>query len=272
MHAVHGPVFICCPTNNLYLNVIGDGRLRATSKKSDASEFYLKLSGNPKHPDEFYICYFGSSKHNQHSVSSEVDSDETDVEDVKRVPQCLQTPINIFGSNPGPLEFGYHIRDKETRLVLQSYVRKHHQPPVSLSAWVSGSEICFIQCARRRKKRYIAVKQSENSTSRDTCCVPSRRDSSVSTLFQIVQKWEARVDNLMKVKEPQFELHACTRPTPVLWRAEESDSNSIASNEEVPQEGEDDSEEVLHAASLKEHPKLAIEHKTIPKVHREKPS
>ena len=186
--------------NNLYLNVVGVNNVKATPNMSSASEFYLKPSGNPKHPEEFYICYF-DSKHTECNQQMFIDN-ETNMHDAKRVPQYLQTPISIFGSNPGPLEFGYLVRDRDTCLVLQSSVRKHHQPPVSLSAWMSGNEICFIQCARRRKNGYIAVKQSEYSTF--TCCVPSKRDSSVSTLFQVVQKWEARVDNLMK---PQVPLH-----------------------------------------------------------------
>ena len=252
-----GPLLIRCVANDLYLNVNGVGHLRATTRKSDASEFYLKSSGNPKCPEEFYICYFGSkhAKHDQHS----------DIEDAKQVPQYLQTPINIFGSNPGPLEFGYHIRDKDTRLLLQSSVRKHNQPPVSLSAWMSGSETCFIQCARRRKKGYLAVKQSEYSTY--TCCVPSKHDSDASTLFQIVQKWEARVDNLMTVREPLHEgatylsmaiQTACRgmqlRKLPTAQLAEGSDSES--------EEYENVSEDVPRDHESKEY-------RTIPKEYKE---
>ena len=273
MHTV-GPVFIRCAINDLYLNVVGVSHLRATSKKSDASEFYLKQTGNPNHPEEFYICYSGSkhTKHNQH-LFAEFQNDETDIEDAKRVPQYLQTPVNIFGSNPGPLEFGYHIRDKDTRLVLQSSVRKRHQPPVSLSAWMSGSEICFIQCARRRRNAYLAVKHVQSEHSTLTCCVPSKRDSSASTLFQIVQKWEARVDNLMNAKEPLHEEYGfvsakmrriaaprkATKSVPVF----SGDDKSSSSNEEASEEREDNSEEVSHEA--REYPKLG--HKSIPNEH-----
>ena len=273
-----GPVFIRCVTNDLYLNVVGVSHLRATSKKSDASEFYLKPSGNPNHPEEFYICYFSSkhTKHNQH-LFTEFHDNETDIEDAKRVPQYLQTPVNIFGSNPGPLEFGYHIRDKDTRLVLQSSVRKQHQPPVSLSAWMSGSEICFIQCARRRRNAYLAVKHVQSEHSTLTCCVPSKCDSSASTLFQIVQKWEARVDNLMNAKEPLHEEYASYGivPMPKGKRIVASyksakivplfsgDDKSSSNNEEVSDEREDNSEEVSHEA--REYPKL--EHKTIRNEH-----
>ena len=267
MHAV-GPVFIRCVTNDMYLNVIGVSHLRASSKKCDASEFYLKPSGNPKHPEEFYICYFGSkhTRHNHHLFRN----DETDnVEDAKRVPQYLQTPVNILGSNPGPLEFGYHIRDKETRLVLQSSVRKHHQPPVSLSAWMSGSEICFIQCARRRRNSYLAVKHVQSDHSTHTCCVPSKRDSSASTLYQIVQKWEARVDNLMNAKEPLHEEYASYGIVPkriaaprqaakILPVCSMEDNESISSNEEESEERDDNCEEVSHEDR---------EHKTIPNKH-----
>ena len=271
-----GPVLIRCVTDNLYLNVDGVGKkyLKATFGKKHASEFYLKPSGNPKHPEEFYICYFCS---NQDDNTNE--EDNTIIEDAKNVPQYLRTPINIFGSNPGPLEFGCHIiRDKETRLVLKSSLRKHHQPPVSLSAWMSGNETCFIQCARRRKNGYLAVKQvqsdnleqledSEHSKQLEysTCCVPSKRDSSV---FQIVQNLEARVDRMNeKVTNgnrygPQMVPDYDMQPRKISFEYDPELDNLVM--EASSEEGS------THKASLGEDPKLR--HETMPNEHGEEQS
>ena len=271
-----GPVLIRCVTDDLYLTVndVGKKYLKATFGKKHASEFYLKPSGNPKHPEEFYICYFCSNQHNDKDDNT-IEDDDT-VEDAKiSVPQYLQTPINIFGSNPGPLEFGCHIiRDKETRLMLKSSFRKHHQPPVSLSAWMSGNETCFIQCARRRKNGYLAVRQvqsddleqSEDSElskqlEYSTCCVPSKRDSSV---FQIVQNLEARVDRMNeKVTRygPQMVPDYDMQPRKISFEYDPELDNLVM---------EASSEERSHKASLGEDPKLR--HETMPNEHGEEQS
>lgn len=105
-----------------------------------------------------------------------------------RIPQYLQIPIGIFGCNPRPLKFDYCIQDEDVRFVLQSSVRKCPQSPVSLSAWMSGNEICFIQCARHWRNVYISVKGSN-----DVCCVTSMRDSSI---FIVDGIWEDVVEGL----------------------------------------------------------------------------
>ena len=268
-----GPVLIRCVIDDLYLTVNGVGKkyLKATFGKKHASEFYLKPSGNPKHPEEFYICYFCSNQHNDKDDNT-IEDDDT-VEDAKSVPQYLRTPINIFGSHPGPLEFGYHIiRDKETRLVLQSSFRKHHQPPVSLSAWMSGNETCFIQCARRRKNGYLAVKQVQSEDSEhskqpeySTCCVPSKRDSSV---FQIVQNLEARVDRMNENgANDNFEPYITYD---VQFNCTEEDMIIEDDPEFEDPEMEASSKEGSREASLGEDPKLR--HETTPNEHRKEPS
>lgn len=151
-------------------------------EKENASKFYIKPSGNPKHPDEFYICYYD---HDLHEVNTDDEFDETK-EYIEPIPRYLKTPTNILGSTPGPLQLGYYVKSKETRLVLVSNVRKHGQPPVSLSAWMSGREICFIQCARRRQRKgFIAVIKVGGSY--HTCCVHSKHNEDESTSFMLFQ-------------------------------------------------------------------------------------
>ena len=163
-----GPVLIYCVTRRLYLCVWADSIVRVTSQKRHASKFYLKPSINPKHPDEFYICYKGSN------------NDE--IENPTNAPQYLLTPLNCSGKHFGPLRVGYHARDQDIRLVLWNSIRMNQQRPVSLSAWMNGAESCFIQCARRRiKNGYVAVEQDGNHL----CCVRSKHDSE-GTLFQVV--------------------------------------------------------------------------------------
>lgn len=158
----------------------------ATAGKKDASKFYIKPSSNPKHPDEFYICYYNDS--NLHEVNTDDQFDETK-EYTEPIPRYLKTPINALGNAPGPLPLAYHGKSKETRLILVSNFRRSDQSPVSLSAWMSGREVCFIQCARRKTRRgFIAVREVGGGY--QTCCVHSKQieDESMSfMLFQLVK-------------------------------------------------------------------------------------
>ena len=173
-----GPFLIHCATKDLYLCVRDDNSVVATKKKRNAAKFYLKQSGNPKYPYEFYIC-------NKSCKSPKLGTkDVMDIDDDKRQPlQYLQTSLNLLGYKSGPLRMVWHARDQDIRLVLRSAIRKPRQHPVSLSAWMSGSEMCFIQCARRiQKNGYIAVKRPGSGI----CCVCSKSKRSAGTLFQII--------------------------------------------------------------------------------------
>lgn len=141
--------------------------MRGVFGKEHASHLYLKSSSNPKHPDEFYICYYTVDMCELENTSIE---DQLDVHQnySEPLPCYLETPVNMFGSHPGPLRLCYNIRDEDTRLTLESSFKKRHQPPVSLSAWMSGREMCFIKCARRRHRNgYIAVKPAKHDQGLD---------------------------------------------------------------------------------------------------------
>ena len=177
----------------------------AVSSKTNASKFYVKASNNAKHPDEFYICYFDVDLSEHRKIRPHDQFDKTK-EYVEPIPRYLQTPIDMLGHNPGPLKLGYHIKSRNTRLVLVNAVRSHRQPPVSLSVWMSGREMCFIQCARRRQRKgYIAVTMDQFRTGYHTCCVHSKCNESQPSsfmLFQIVQTLEARKDGQTPVVLP----------------------------------------------------------------------
>ena len=177
----------------------------AVSNKINASKFYVKASNSAKHPDEFYICYFDVDLSEHRKINTNDQFDETK-EYVEPIPCYLQTPIDMFGHNPGPLRLGYHIKSRNTRLVLVNAVRSHRQPPVSLSVWMSGREMCFIKCARRRQRKgYIAVTKNQLGTHYHTCCVHSKCNETQPTsfmLFQTVQTLETRKDKQIPVVLP----------------------------------------------------------------------
>ena len=184
---VAGPFYIHCATSGtlrLYLMVKESSHVLATSGKNYASKFYIKPGSNPKHPDEFYICYYD---YNLHEVNTDDQFDGTK-EYTEPIPRYLTTPINVLGNAPGPLPLAYHGKGKERRLILVSNFTKYDQSPVSLSAWMSGCEACFIQCARRKTRRgFIAVTQVGEGY--QTCCVHSKIDDESTSfmLFQLVK-------------------------------------------------------------------------------------
>ena len=197
-----GPFLIHCATSGalcLYWTVDESYHyVIAAPKKENASKFYIKSSNDPKHPDEFYICYYDADISEVRDKSASYRFDDSK-EFVEPIPRYLVTPTDGFGCNPGPLKLKYQMRSRDTRLVLVSCARKRHQPPVSLSEWMSGREMCFLQCARRKHmKGYIAV----NSRLGQTCCVHSKHNEDECTyfmLFQTVRTWETRTDKAMKV-------------------------------------------------------------------------
>lgn len=186
-----GPFLIRCATSGskcLYWTVDTSSYcVIAISNKINASKFYVKASNNAKHPDEFYICYFDVDLSEHRKINTNDQFDETK-EYVEPIPRYLQTPIDMFGHSPGPLQLGYHIKSRNTRLILVNGLRSHRQPPVSLSVWMSGREMCFIQCARRRQRKgYIAVTMDQFGGGYHTCCVHSKCNESQRTSFMLFQ-------------------------------------------------------------------------------------
>ena len=201
-----GPLLVHCVTKDLYLHV---GSNNSVDAKSEASEFYLKRSMNSKYPDEFYICVKRSKpQHASGEMGCQPQHAGDESENTRQLLQYLQTPLNVWGNNSGSLQVGYEARNREIRLVLRGSIRRRRQRPVSMSAWMSGSEVCFIQCARRKPKNgYIAVKQDGS-----VCCVRSKLDSSIGTLFQIV--WVGMKENKNMPPSPRSQ-HA--PQTGLLW-------------------------------------------------------
>lgn len=67
--------------------------------------------------------------------------------------------------------------------LLKSSIRDNHQHPVSLSAWISGKEACYIRCARRWGKAYIAVTPPS-----PFCSIKTKPNGNV---FRIIQsEWQ----------------------------------------------------------------------------------
>ena len=202
---------IHCATSGascLYWAVDESHHVMASSKKENASKFYVKPSDNPKHPDEFYICYYDTDISELRNKDTSYQFDGTK-EFVEPIPRYLMTPTDAFGRNSGPLKLKYQMRSRDSRLSLVSCIRKRHQPPVSLSEWMSGREMCFIQCARRKHmKGYIAVVENLYGQY-DTCCVHSKHneDESMSfMLFQTVRTLETKTDKVVKATTQADEI------------------------------------------------------------------
>ena len=157
-----GPVYIYSKNNDNIYYLKADaksGCMVSTNRKEDASQFYLKLNENPKYPEEFFICYFL----NRHL--------HLDLRRYLHAPDCTSE------SNHGSVQY------KDVCFLLKSSIRDNHQHPVSLSAWMSGKEACYIRCARRWGKAYIAVTPPSPSCSTPllpSCSIPPSPSCSTS--------------------------------------------------------------------------------------------
>ena len=171
--------------------------------KPQSSKFYLKpCSNSEKHPDEFYICYYNTP---DETKTVTLEDQQADGDYYEPVPFYLQTPVSTLGTNDGPLQFRVYNREQDCRLVLQSSLVKRHQSPVSLSTWMSGKEMCFIKCARRRSKNaFLAVSLVGHKHNVKVHCVNSRENAS---LFQIVQTdvfWQKKREEYIYSFAPRF--------------------------------------------------------------------
>ena len=186
LSSIAGPFLVACGgKRQLYWSVDNsDHTVHATPNIKNASLFFVIPNDEGKHPHEFHIHYMGDNrKLLTRRVSSLTPLSQPAVE---MIPCYLSASVSAFGTNSGPLQLKYHVVGK-SRLILES--RMGAGGPVSPSTWVSGHEVFFINCTRRRLKRdgYICVKRQgrHNEDRWITACVPSTRLHNEEDIFML---------------------------------------------------------------------------------------
>ena len=153
----------------LTVNQDQDYAVEGTINIDNASPFRI-VPSDGSHPNEFMLMYYsektpgkfqqlrrGSSTLNAHLQQA-----------VRPVPRYLNAEASVRGKNSGPLHMVDRVDESCARLVLQSRIKSSQSKTVvDPNPWVSGREVYFIQCARRRfrKEGYFCVKFKPNRQS-----------------------------------------------------------------------------------------------------------
>lgn len=161
--------------------------VEATRHIENASEFYVIPSDDGKHPYEFLIGYHGDETKQNEKSSLTVSALAT--MQVGPIARYLNTPVNLFGENAGPLHLYYEVQERKSRLTLQSRLVKEYSP-VDTRTWTSGGDLFFINCSRRRFKRdgYICVKSTRQQRLVTACVssVKSNNERNTWMLFRLL--------------------------------------------------------------------------------------
>lgn len=161
--------------------------VEATRRIENASEFYVIPSDDGEHPYEFLIGYRGDeTKQSEKSLTTVSGLAKVQVGPIARY---LNTPVNFYGENAGPLHLYYEVQERQSRLTLQSRLVKEYSP-VDTRTWTSGGDLFFINCSRRKFKRdgYVCVK-SIRQQRLVTACVSSvkcNNEPNIWMLFRLL--------------------------------------------------------------------------------------
>jgi len=144
-----GPYLIACCDDKIFWSVNEDDNfaVEATQKVENASLFYVIPKDDGVHPYDFIIGYYGDKQLTRMPSTLSLHDKQ-----VESVPRYLNAPVNLAGENPGPLHLQFAVQEKHIRLTLHSRLVKKYSP-VDTRAWVSGRDLCFINCSHRKWKR-----------------------------------------------------------------------------------------------------------------------
>ena len=163
---------MACNDDGVYLTVNKSQNyaVEGTLDINRASPFHI-VPSDGSHPNEFMMVHYsekatirdrklrrGSSSLNAHLQMA-----------VSPMPRYLKANASMTGNNHGPLTMEMKIDETRARFILQSrIISKKHDKVMDTSSWVTGREVYFIRCARRRFKKdgflCMKYKPSEGSS------------------------------------------------------------------------------------------------------------
>ena len=167
-YLIDGPFFITCGSGGdgpfLRVDPTNHDAVVATRDISTASPFYILPNDNPDIPNEFYIAHYEdiSDTHKVTRRKSEISVFSEHRSKISSVPKYLEAPLNWLGRNRGPLFMRDTVSEESSRFVLHHRVINNDKPrPNPLNSWVSGGDMFYINCSRRRHRKdgYLCIRR-----------------------------------------------------------------------------------------------------------------
>ena len=121
----------------------------ASPNREKASNFYIILTGNDKHPHEFYVGWQKEGEEGEEGYGTM---------------RYLTAPVSVLGRNDGPLCLESRARKHDSlfsinRRATDPYYRLSRDVDVIPKLWFRGEESYLIRCTRRRSRvdGFVAV-------------------------------------------------------------------------------------------------------------------
>ena len=148
----------------IYWHVV-DSKVMGTTKREQASLFYVIPTDEGRHPHEFYIGYMGDEMDALHLPKGPANP-ISKVKQLAPIPQYVMAELNMLGRCDGPLEVSAGAYRNQVRFSLHNSAAKKSaalRTSVDTGKWAQG-EGFFINCARRVFKLdgYIAMTKAED--------------------------------------------------------------------------------------------------------------
>ena len=159
---------MACNDDRVYLTVNKEQNyaVEGTLDINRASPFHI-VPSDGSHPNEFMMVHYTQ---NASIRAQELRRCSSSLNAylhmaISPMPRYLKANTSIAGHNHAPLTLEMKIDETCARLVLQSRIisKKHHMV-MDTSSWLTGREIYFIRCARRRFKKegFLCMKFKPN--------------------------------------------------------------------------------------------------------------
>ena len=168
-----------------------DGSVVACDDIKEASEFYILPTDNKSQPYEFYIAHYDNTAVTARS-SATADPLVIAEPSLGPIARYLEAPLNLRGTNRGPLSIHHHVIQSNSRFVIHSRLTslRANAIPLALTSWTTGREIFFINCLgrKRRKDGYLCIRQSQGSKYITSCVsgTSAHNGYSIFMLFRLL--------------------------------------------------------------------------------------
>ena len=144
----------------------------------DASDFFISYNEDGHSANEFSIMYLDSSQ-------------QTSELGINPIPRYLHAPVNLLGTNNGPLTLRFNADDKHSKMTLHSRRVRRSSNPADTKDWMNSHDIFYICCKDRRffKDGYICVRQTTGGEY-TTCCVSTVQKEELNDhhmLFRLIR-------------------------------------------------------------------------------------
>ena len=168
-----GPFLISCKVDDcpVYWRVNENFQVMGTAFIQAASLFYVRPAGDPSHPSDFFITYYGEGEYDRKSLTNLSDRSVKLQEKEIPLPRYFVSDTSFLGFSDKPLELKMSAKTAQAQFSLYSRVRSSfaclmcRTTNVDLSSWLEGEQF-YVCCSQHSLKldSFIAMVKIEPST------------------------------------------------------------------------------------------------------------